>query len=145
VTHTNWYVRGRIATRTATITGQLVADRGRINRRYGRYDSSAEITEQAHEYLGQGDGQASAVVWATVAQIHATSPSLLPPRSGRPLKPAGRCRWHQVLGQRPLDTPVVVCAAPLPHRTDCCRSIRRRGGVKGGLACTFARNFDLCS
>ena len=37
------------------------------------------------------------------------------------------------------------CAAPLPHRTDCCRSIRRREGVKGGFACTLTRHFLLCS
>ena len=34
-----------------------------------------------------------------------------------------------------------LCAAPLPRRTDCCRSIRRRRGVKGRFACTFARHF----
>jgi hypothetical protein len=27
-----------------------------------------------------------------------------------------------------------------PHRTDCCRPIRRRGGVKGRFACTLARH-----
>jgi hypothetical protein len=31
-----------------------------------------ELAVKAHEYLGQGDGQASAAVWAAVAQIHAT-------------------------------------------------------------------------
>ena len=36
-------------------------------------------------------------------------------------------------------------AAPLPHRTDCCRLIRRRGGVKGRFACTLTRHFPLCS
>jgi hypothetical protein len=30
-----------------------------------------------------------------------------------------------------------VVRRPFPHRTDCCRSIRRREGVKGGFACTF--------
>src|SRR5271157_2563521 len=33
------------------------------------------------------------------------------------------------------------CAAPSPHRTDCCRSIRWRVGVKGGFACTLTRQF----
>ena len=42
-TTTNGYVPGRIATRNATITAELVADRGCINRRRGRYDSSAHI------------------------------------------------------------------------------------------------------
>ncbi len=32
-----------------------------------------------------------------------------------------------------------------PHRTDCCRPIRRRRGVKGRFACTLTRHFDLCS
>lgn len=31
-----------------------------------------ELAANAHDYLGQGDGQASAAVWAAVAQIHAT-------------------------------------------------------------------------
>ncbi len=34
------------------------------------------------------------------------------------------------------------CAAPLPHRTDCCRSIRWREGVKGGFACALTRHFQ---
>ena len=37
------------------------------------------------------------------------------------------------------------CVAPPPHRTDCCRPIRWREGVKGGFACTLTRHFDLCS
>src|SRR5690349_14027962 len=36
------------------------------------YRKAEELTEKAHEYLGQGDGQDSAAVWAAVAQIHAT-------------------------------------------------------------------------
>ncbi len=36
------------------------------------YRKAEELTEKAHEYLGQGDGQESAAVWAAVAQIHAT-------------------------------------------------------------------------
>jgi hypothetical protein len=34
---------------------------------------------------------------------------------------------------------------PSPHRTDCCRPIRRRGGVKGRFACTLTTHFRLCS
>ena len=33
-----------------------------------------------------------------------------------------------------------LCAAP-PHRTDCCRPIRRRGGVKGAFEYTLTRHF----
>jgi hypothetical protein len=31
-----------------------------------------ELAAKAEEYLGQGDGQGSAAVWAAVAQVHAT-------------------------------------------------------------------------
>jgi hypothetical protein len=31
-----------------------------------------ELAAKAEEYLGQGDGQDSAAVWAAVAQVHAT-------------------------------------------------------------------------
>ena len=31
-----------------------------------------ELAEKAAEYLGQGDGQDAAAVWAAVAQVHAT-------------------------------------------------------------------------
>ncbi len=40
--------------------------------------------------------------------------------------------------------PWSLCAA-FPHRTDCCRPIRRRAGVRGRFACTLTRHFDLCS
>ena len=33
-------------------------------------------------------------------------------------------------------------AAPLPHRTDCCRPIRWRGGVKGRFECTLTRHLS---
>ena len=36
------------------------------------YRKAEELTAKAHEYLGHGDGQDSAAVWAAVAQIHAT-------------------------------------------------------------------------
>ena len=42
-TRPNGYVPGGIATRIATITAQLAADRGRISRRRDRYDSGADI------------------------------------------------------------------------------------------------------
>jgi hypothetical protein len=37
-----------------------------------QYRKAEELTQKAHKYLGQGDGQESAAVWAAVAQIHAT-------------------------------------------------------------------------
>jgi hypothetical protein len=36
------------------------------------YRKAEELTAKAHDYLGQGEGQDSAAVWAAVAQIHAT-------------------------------------------------------------------------
>jgi hypothetical protein len=36
------------------------------------YRKAEELAAKAHEYLGQGDGQHSAAVWAAVAQIHAS-------------------------------------------------------------------------
>jgi hypothetical protein len=36
------------------------------------YRKAEELTQKANEYLGHGDGQESAAVWAAVAQIHAT-------------------------------------------------------------------------
>ena len=36
------------------------------------YRKAEELAAKAHEYLGQGDGQASAAIWTAVAQIHAT-------------------------------------------------------------------------
>ena len=31
-----------------------------------------QLTAEAHKHLGQGEGQATAAVWAAVAQVHAT-------------------------------------------------------------------------
>jgi hypothetical protein len=36
------------------------------------YRKAEELAAKAHEYLGQGEGQHSAAVWAAVAQIHAS-------------------------------------------------------------------------
>ena len=36
------------------------------------YRKAEELAAKAPEYLGQGEGQHSAAVWADVAQIHAT-------------------------------------------------------------------------
>jgi hypothetical protein len=31
-----------------------------------------QLAEEAHKHLGHGEGQATAAVWAAVAQVHAT-------------------------------------------------------------------------
>jgi head-tail adaptor len=36
------------------------------------FRKAEELAAKAGEYLGQGDGQDSATVWAAVAQVHAT-------------------------------------------------------------------------
>jgi hypothetical protein len=36
------------------------------------YRKAEELAEKAAEYLGHGDGQEAAAVWAAVAQVHAT-------------------------------------------------------------------------
>jgi hypothetical protein len=36
------------------------------------YRKAEELAAEAHEHLGQGDGQATAALWAAVAQVHAT-------------------------------------------------------------------------
>jgi hypothetical protein len=36
------------------------------------FQKAEELAAKAGEYLGQGDGQDSAAVWAAVAQVHAT-------------------------------------------------------------------------
>lgn len=36
------------------------------------YRKAEQLAAKANEYLGQGEGQDSAAVWAAVAQIHAT-------------------------------------------------------------------------
>ena len=38
----------------------------------GHYRKAEELAAKAAEYLGRGDGQESAAVWAAVAQVHAT-------------------------------------------------------------------------
>jgi len=68
---------------------------------------------------------------------------------------AAACRWPSLLLSPLLSSARQVrawppsparlrslCTAPSPHRTDCCRSIRRRKGVKGGFACTFNQTFS---
>ena len=36
------------------------------------FREAEKLAEQARKLLGQGDGQATAAVWAAVAQVHAT-------------------------------------------------------------------------
>ena len=38
----------------------------------GHYSRAEQLAAKASEYLGHGDGQDSAAVWAAVAQVHAT-------------------------------------------------------------------------
>jgi hypothetical protein len=36
------------------------------------FRKAEELAQEAHKLLGHGDGQATAAVWAAVAQVHAT-------------------------------------------------------------------------
>jgi hypothetical protein len=36
------------------------------------FHRAEELTAEAHKHLGHGEGQATAAVWAAVAQVHAT-------------------------------------------------------------------------
>jgi hypothetical protein len=61
------------------------------------YRKAEELTAKAHNYLGQGEGQDSAAVWAAVAQIHAT----LALAAATALGTAGDDRaWVQVAGTK---------------------------------------------
>jgi hypothetical protein len=40
--------------------------------RQEHFRRAEELAAKAGEYLGQGDGQDTAAVWAAVAQVHAT-------------------------------------------------------------------------
>ena len=61
-----------------------------------RYRKAEELTEKAHKYLGQGDGQDSAAVWAAVAQIHATL--ALAAATALGTTAAEGCAWADVAG-----------------------------------------------
>ena len=45
-----------------------------------RFRRAEELAAEAHKLLGQGDGQATAGVWAAVAHPMLCSPSPPPPR-----------------------------------------------------------------
>ena len=50
------------------------------------YRRAEELAAEAHRLLGQGDGQATAGVWAAVAQAHAVLALAAPPRSAHPAR-----------------------------------------------------------
>jgi hypothetical protein len=72
------------------------------------YRKAEELTAKAHDYLGQGEGQDSAAVWAAVAQIHATLALAAATALGTTAAD-GRV-WAEVAGQvlsgRPLEAPM---------------------------------------
>ena len=59
------------------------------------YRKAEELTAKAHDYLGRGEGQDSAAVWATVAEIHAALALAAATRSRRRA-------WRPSPGQRSL-------------------------------------------
>ena len=62
------------------------------------YRKAEELTAKAHDYLGQGEGQDSAAVWAAVAQIHATL--ALAAATALGTTAADGRAWHEVAGTK---------------------------------------------
>ena len=60
------------------------------------YRKAEELAAKAHDYLGQGEGQDSAAVWAAVAQVHATL-ALAAATALETIAANGRA-WHEVAG-----------------------------------------------
>jgi hypothetical protein len=60
------------------------------------YRKAEELTAKAHDYLGRGEGQDSAAVWAAVAQIHATL--ALAAATALGTTAADGRAWHEVAG-----------------------------------------------
>jgi hypothetical protein len=50
------------------------------------YGRAEELAAEAHRLLGQGDGQATAGLWAAVAQTHAMLARAPLPRSAHPVR-----------------------------------------------------------
>jgi hypothetical protein len=67
------------------------------------FRKAEEIAAKAAEYLGQGDGQDSAAVWAAVAQVHATLALAAATQNPRP--------------RRAVPTPGRTSPVPTPGRT----------------------------
>jgi hypothetical protein len=64
-----------------------------------------EFAAKAGEYLGHGDGQESAALWAAVAQVHATLALAAASQSGL-LRPASQADRLSRVMRRPV-TPVL--------------------------------------
>jgi hypothetical protein len=65
------------------------------------YRKAEQFAEKAAEYLGHGDGQETASVWAAVAQVHAT----LAVAAGVEPEPGPKLA-HQGLDPHPDDDPL---------------------------------------
>ena len=80
------------------------------------FRKAEELAVKAAEYLGQGDGQDTAAVWAAVAQVHATL--ALAAATGTST-PGDSKAWFEVAGTadtgptRPPRSPVVRPQSPL--------------------------------
>jgi hypothetical protein len=74
------------------------------------------LAAKAAEYLGQGDGQDSAAVWATVAQVHATL--ALSAATALARTSADDRAWIRAAGPEPSPRPkaVVPRSKPGPNR-----------------------------
>jgi hypothetical protein len=64
------------------------------------YRKAEELAAEAHKHLGQGEGQATAALWAAVAQVHATL-ALAAATGTR----ADWRRWDEVAGTKAASRP----------------------------------------
>jgi hypothetical protein len=74
------------------------------------FSRAEELAAKASEYLGQGDGQGSAAVWAAVAQVHATL--ALAAATGAGPGSSSAARRGQANGADPLVHPEAVPVWP---------------------------------
>jgi len=81
------------------------------------FQRAEELAAKAAEYLGQGDGQDNAAVWAAVAQVHATLALATATGGGA----SGRAVRDDP-GPRPSSS---------PRLSDPDADFRRKGGVPG--------------
>ena len=67
------------------------------------YRQAEQLAAEAHKHLGQGEGQATAAVWAAVAQVHAM---LALAAASKPAHTMSDEReWVKVAGTRLSDEP----------------------------------------
>jgi hypothetical protein len=94
------------------------------------YRKAEELAAKAAEYLGQGDGQDAAGVWAAVAQVHATLAVAATFERTRLAAPTPKPPPHSAA----LKPPVIVTKPPAAGNTGCSvSSVGRQNSDPGQL------------